>query len=270
MRYILDNDLHIHSKLSLCSDDKEQTTERILRYATENNLETICITDHYWSEAIPTVPGTWYGDCYYKQQNYKHISRSLPLPQNDSVRFLFGCETELDKFMKLGIVEEEFKKFDLVIIPTTHMHMNGYTVSPNDVFGVKNRARAWVNRLDALLKNDLPFYKIGIAHLTCSLIAPAREDYLEVLKLIPEDEMRRLFEKISRLGAGIELNLSDMEFDESEKDVVLRPYIIAKKCGCKFYFGSDAHHPGEFGKAKAVFERVIDLLELEEKDKFII
>ena len=82
--------------------------------------------------------------------------------------------------------------------------------------------------------------------------------------------MKRLFEKAAGLGVGIELNSSDMDFTEEEADVVLRPYRIAKKCGCKFYCGSDAHHPNTLDRAKALFERAIDLLELTEEDKFII
>ena len=269
MRYVYDNDLHIHSKLSICSHDEEQTVERILRYAVDNNLKTICITDHFWSENVQMIKNTW-GSDFYAKQDYRHISKSLPLPQSDGIRFLFGCETEMDKSMNIGISQNDFDKFDFIVIPTTHMHVDSYTVSDEDISCVQNRAKAWITRLDALIKKDLPFYKIGIAHLTCSLIAPTREEYLEVLNLIPEVEMMRLFEEISQLGAGIELNLSDMMFDNSEKDVVLRPYKIAKKCGGKFYFGSDAHHPESFKKARAVFERVIDTLELEEKDKFII
>ena len=46
MKYIVDNDLHIHSQLSLCSSDPEQTNERILEYAEENGLKTICLTNH--------------------------------------------------------------------------------------------------------------------------------------------------------------------------------------------------------------------------------
>ena len=61
-----------------------------------------------------------------------------------------------------------------------------------------------------------------------------------------------------------------MGFADEEADVVLRPYRIAKDCGCKFYCGSDAHHPKNLDCAKARFERAIDMLELTEKDKFII
>ena len=53
--------------------------------------------------------------------------------------------------------------------------------------------------------------------------------------------MHSLFKKAADLGVGIELNSFDMNFAEEEAETVLRPYRIAKKCGCKFYLGSDAH-----------------------------
>ena len=64
MRYIVDNDLHIHSRLSLCSGDENQTPQAILDYAEKNGLKTICITDHFWDEAIDGAT-VWYG-----KQNY--------------------------------------------------------------------------------------------------------------------------------------------------------------------------------------------------------
>ena len=53
MRYVYDHDLHIHSRISLCSGDPEETNERILQYARDNRLSTICLTDHFWDETIP-------------------------------------------------------------------------------------------------------------------------------------------------------------------------------------------------------------------------
>jgi len=61
-----------------------------------------------------------------------------------------------------------------------------------------------------------------------------------------------------------------MKFADEEADTVLRIFKIAKQCGCKFYLGSDAHHPNWFNDVKAIFERAIDLLELTEDDKFHI
>lgn len=264
MKYIVDNDLHIHSKLSRCSGDSKQTNERILKYAEENGLKTICLTDHFWDE---TVDGAW---DWYKTQNYAHISAAKPLPCSSHVKFLFGCETELSHLLTLGISKKRTDDFDFIIIPTTHFHAKGYTISDDEAKDVKSRADTWIKRLSAVLNMDLPFYKIGIAHLTCGLIAPTREEYMEVLSLLSTNEMKHLFEKAAKIGVGIELNADDMNFSDEEANIVLRPYKIAKECGCKFYLGSDAHHPNELERAKVIFERAVDMLALEETDKFIV
>ncbi len=264
MKYQVDHDLHIHSGLSLCSNDPEQTNERILSYARENNFKTVCITDHFWDESVGGA-SEW-----YSSQNYAHLAKAKPLPQWDGINFLFGCETELRWDMTLGI-SENIDKFDFIVIPTTHFHAGNFTMAPEDLKDSTTRAAAWVNKLDAVLEMNLPFHKIGIAHLTCGLIAPTREEYLQVLSQIPENRMKILFEKAAQLGVGIELNAaSALTFSPDEADIVLRPYRIAKQAGCKFYCGSDAHHPEDFLHSKATFQRAVDLLELEEKDKFIL
>ena len=88
--------------------------------------------------------------------------------------------------------------------------------------------------------------------------------------LIPAEDMNRLFDKAAKLGVGIELNFSDMRYSSEEEDIVLRPYRIAKECGCKFYCGSDAHHPRTFNDSIGIFNKAVDSLELTEEDKFII
>ena len=119
----LDHDLHIHTRLSSCSRHPEQTTENILKYALKLGLGTICVTDHYWDETLPGASG------WYEPQNTAHIRQSLPLPQAQGVRFLFGCETELSRDLRVGVSRERFDEFDFVIIPTTHLHMTDFTVT---------------------------------------------------------------------------------------------------------------------------------------------
>ena len=265
MKFTYDHDLHIHSRISSCSSDPEQTNEAILAYAKKNGLSTICLTDHYWDKAVDGASD------WYKPQDFEHISAARPLPKADGIEFLFGCETDMDRNMRLGIPKERFDDFDFVIIPTTHLHMHGFTINSSDTDSNKRRAELWVKRLDALLSYDLPFKKIGIAHLACILInKKTRADYLDTLSMIPSEEMYRLFKKAARLGCGIELNLSDMYFADDEAEIVLRPFRIAKECGCKFYLGSDAHHPKNFYKFIERYERAIDMLGLTEEDKFHI
>lgn len=266
MRYIFDHDLHIHSQISICSGDPEQTAERILQYAKDNNLKQICVTDHFWDETVACEDRG-----FYTEQDFAWISKILPLPQADGIEFLFGAETDLNKDFILGVSKERLEKLDFLVIPTTHLHMVKFAVGDEELLSTpQKRAQVWIKRLDYILSLDLPFYKVGIAHLACSLMAPNHDLYIATLNAIPNDEMVRLFKKCATLGVGIELNLDDMDFKVSDEDAVLRMFRIAKEQGCKFYLGSDVHHPQKFDKAQKVFQNAIDLLGLEESDKFIL
>ena len=265
MRYRFDHDYHIHSALSSCSHDPLQTPARILEYAKEHGLNKICLTDHYWDS---TVPGA---SKWYVPQNFAHIEQAKPLPQAEGIEFLFGCETDMDRFGTVGVPSARFDDFAFMIIPTTHLHMKGFTITEEDFPSVEAKAALWVTRLELLLSMDLPFHKIGIAHLVCPLLHKAPyEDYLRLLDMITDEDMVRVFTRAASVGVGIELNSCDMRFADDEADTVLRMFRIAKRCGCKFYCGSDAHQPIGLDTAKEAFERAIDYLELTEEDKFHI
>ena len=174
---------------------------------------------------------------------------------------MFGCETELDRNLTLGISRESFDLFDFVIIPTTHLHMGGFTCRGDE--DAAERAELWEKSLRLAARTGIcRLTKIGVAHLTCPLIWSGH--YIDVLRLISDDDYSRLFRKAADRGIGIELN-SEIARDNDE---VFRPYRIAKAEGCRFYFGSDAHHPRRLAEMKPLAEAIIDRLSLEESDKF--
>ena len=261
--FIVDHDYHIHTFLSDCSSDPEQTPERILRYAKENGYRSVCITDHFWDERAGT-PSEWYAP-----QNFEHICQSLPLPEDDEVRMMFGCEADLRADLTLGITEERMEKMDMFLISTTHLHMDGFTISDEDAESIERRAELWVERLDSVLSMNLPFRKIGISHLTTDLIGSSCGSAAEILRLIPDVTKRELFTRAAKLGVGIELNYGTLPGTGEENEETFETYRIAKECGCKFYLGSDAHHPDLFDHVKPVFENAVRLLGLKESDKFI-
>lgn len=261
MKAKFDHDFHIHSKLSLCSGREEQTKENILKYAIDNNLNTICITDHFWDEE---VEGAWHD--FYTVQNFPHISQIKPLPQAEGIRFLFGCETEMDRFSTVAVSSGKYDEFDFIVIPTTHFHMRGLTVHEEDLSTTEKKVNIWLKRINDVLSMDLPFHKVGFAHLTTALIEPERENLLKFIEAIPEDELKATFKRVAEKGAGIELNRDGMNFTEEDAHIMLKPYIIAKEEGCKFYFGSDAHNPEGLKASPPLFERAIEYLGLEDTD----
>lgn len=265
MRYILDHDLHIHSFLSNCSKDPNQTPKRILDYAKENGLRHIVLTDHFWDESVEGASD------WYQSQNFAHVKESLPLPKDEAVTFHFGCETEMDKDCRLGISPKFYDKFDFIIIPTTHLHMVGFTIREQDT-ELNRLTDVYINRLDKLLSMDLPFHKVGIPHLTIKLLAQNDwEKHLALIEGIPDDTYRSIFSRVAKLGAGVELNMSQYGQYEREGgfDTFYKPFKLAKECGCKFYFASDSHHPAHFDCMKEHCEAVINRLGLEESDKFL-
>ena len=262
MKYRIDHDLHNHSYLSLCSNDPNENIDFFLDYAKKNKLHTFAITDHYWDSTVPTPSG------WYASQNFEHISDILPLPKDDGTNLIFGCETDMNRDLKVGIPKSRYDDFAFIVVPTTHLHMRNFTISSEDAESNERRAKLWIQRFDALLDFSLPFYKTGVAHLACPLINNAsREEYLNVLDLIPTDEMERLFSKAKDVGIGIELNKADMSFKDNEADRVLRMFKVAKGCGCKFYLATDGHHPKNFANSIEIFDRAVTLLNLKESDK---
>ena len=259
----IDHDLHIHTRLSFCSKDPEQTPERILRYAKENGFRQISVTDHFWDEKVEGMERTW-----YHGQDFAHVSEALPLPQAEGIRFCFGCETEIDKDLRIGISPERYDAFDFIIVPTTHLHMKGVTIREEDD-PLPRRVSLYVRRFETLLRADLPFRKVGVAHLTCPLVTgKSAWDHVDLLNGISDGVFRDLFRETAKLGVGVELNFDFFAYEGARLDAVLRPYRIALECGCKFYFGSDAHHPKKFEKSPANFRATAEALGLTENDRF--
>ena len=266
MKFSFDHDLHIHSSVSPCGGDPAQTPERILRYAADNGLKTICLTDHYWDETVPAPYGTGAG------VPTAQLKSVLPLPQREGIRFLFGAETDMGRDLTVGVGPDMAKELDFIIVPLNHLHMAGFSCRGDE--DAARRAALIVRRFDALLEADLPFHKVGLAHFTDGLIFPGGKN-TDVLNRIPDAEYRRLFRRTAQLGIGVELNMpaakADLRIMNREEDrEELRVYLLAREEGCKFYFGSDAHTVPELGWAKRNAEKIIELLDLKEEDKFII
>lgn len=261
MRFIADHDFHIHSTISPCCHDENQTPERILNCAKENNLKRVCLTNHLWDENVKSE-AEWHDG-----QRFCCVSSVLPLPQASDVKFLFGAEIDMDYNYVLGVSPERYDIFDFMVISTTHLHLTGNTVRTK-IKTPEEAAEQWISRLSAVLKKDLPWHKTGIAHLTCGHIFKGRTP--EAISLIGDEKSYELFSECAQKGVGIELNMKSIFSSEEEKNILLRPYYIAKDCGCKFYLGSDAHKNEALKGAKENFERIITLLDLQESDKFII
>ncbi|NLF21620.1 MAG: PHP domain-containing protein [Lentisphaerae bacterium] len=262
MSTFVTHDYHFHSTLSACCHDECMRPETVLAHAAEHGFEEICLTDHLWD---PDVPGA---SSWYRPQGIRHVRSALPLPRHERVRFFFGCETEYCGGGKLGLSRAHFDEFDFVVIPTTHMHMRGF-VRPEAVVTEAQMVELYVDRLEELVRLDLPWNKVGIAHLTCNLLFK-EGDVGAILRQLDEARLLRVFDRLARTGAGIELNASSLAGWQADPDTWLRPYRLAKRAGCRFYSASDAHVLENLGQIAAVIPGVVAALALTERDRYRI
>ena len=117
---------------------------------------------------------------------------------------------------------------------------------------------------------DLPWHKVGIAHMVSSLIFK-EGDRTKVFDLVDEARFRAVMRRFANLGAGIEINLSSFDTGwQDHADSYLRLYRLAKDEGCKFYLASDAHHNWELDLVPQRSPAVIEALGLTEDDQFHI
>lgn len=264
MKYIIDHDYHIHSYLSPCAGHPpEQNAQNILAYGKSMGMKDLVITDHFWDlENVVTTEKNWFRNC-----GYSYIKGILPFLQDQGCKMRLGCETDMDLSFNVGVSENLYDKLDFIIVATGHLHAPGWTVG-EERQTVAERAAYYMERNFKLLDMNMPFHKVGLAHFTCEFIAANCEgSNLDVLNHITDNEYRELFSRAAAVGMGIELNMTEQEAKTEE---ILRPYRIAKDCGCKFYLGSDAHTLNEFDGVGKRFKAIIDSLSLTEDDKFCL
>ena len=84
MRYVVDHNYHIHTHLSICSDDPEQNIDNIVLNAKRLGYKRICITDHCWENPHKCNMS------FYEKQNFKYVTSELPYKKYDDIEVLFG------------------------------------------------------------------------------------------------------------------------------------------------------------------------------------
>ncbi|MBQ7337183.1 MAG: hypothetical protein IJW40_01880 [Clostridia bacterium] len=249
MRFVPDHDLHIHTLLSPCSRDPRQTPEAILAYGITAGMKLLNLADHCWP---------------YTQD--KVLPKPEFIPQGKHCFLLHGAEIDMDMNDNLSASISDIEALDFAVIALNHLHLKNYCVPKDFPEDAETHKKRFQERIHTLLSIDLPFHKTGIAHFSDGLLCSA--DHIRCLNLFTDAELIDIFTKIRDRGMGVELNLVPSHFKGSDLDSVLRPFYIAKRLGCKFYMGGDAHHPDSFADILSKkMNPLIDLLELDESDK---
>ena len=82
--------------------------------------------------------------------------------------------------------------------------------------------------------------------------------------ILSDNELKEVYTLIANKKAGFEINMPfHLYKTDEERTKAIRPYILAKECGCKFYLGSDAHHPDALDGAYDNFSKIVKLKQTE-------
>lgn len=254
------HDFHIHTNLSLCAE-KNATVEYYVRKAEEIGLTKIGFSNHFWDSAIEGANG------FYRPQNWEHVKQlrvELEQVKSKTVRIYFGCEAEYDPVHHgVAMSEETAEKFDYILVPNSHTHM----MMPKECYKpYQKHADFMVQAYADILNSSVSRYITAMAHPFEAVCCPY--DYSILIDIISDDTFKRLFDQTAKKEIAVEINIGkfrDSKAEDIEACSQIRMFRIAKECGCKFIFGSDAHNRKRHD-LYGYTDVFADILELKEHD----
>ena len=268
----VNHDFHIHTYLSLCAPDKTGTVENYLESAKKHRLNKLGFANHFWG----SEPGDpeYYNNVkmnpnnYYLTQNYDYISQIKPdleKYKNDEVKLYFGAECEYDPFKKsIAVSKDHVESFDFLIVPNSHTHM----MMPKSCYEPYEKHIDFM--FDAfydIINCEFSKYVTAIAHPFWAVAAPYDRKILN--RMISDDRYKKAFDAAANKNIAMEINVFELS-KENPEDVSsmaeeIRLFRLAKECGCKFTFGSDAHIISEHTNYSNC-DKIAEILELTEND----
>lgn len=257
-----DHDLHCHSTLSRGTGDPRCTPGAMFRLAHKMGFKTISLADQMWDPAAPGAQGV------YLEQPPAKVLMARHFASIEGIRALVGCETDYAGGSTVGVTKKSAALFDFIVIPPNHMHLNGF-VRPDGIDTPEKMAQLFVRRLDELSRLDLPMEKVGVAHLTGSVLYPEGR-VSDVIRCIAREDVRPIFLRYAERGAAIELNADAFGELREHPDEILRLYRMAKECGCRFYCASDSHRIDGLGLIRRVLPEVAEMIGLSADDLYKI
>ena len=256
----IQHDFHIHTNLSLCAKESA-TLSGYVEIAKKLGLKKIGISNHFWDGKIDGAFD------FYKTQDFEHISKIKPEIEaldSEDVRIYFGAEAEYDpKGHDVSVSEEVAERLEYLLVPNSHTHM---TMPKEFYTPYEKHIDFMIRAYEDILNSKVNKYITAVAHPFSAVACPYDREIL--VELIGDDTFKRLFDKTAEKGIGFEINVASMHnktASEVENSAMIRMFRLAKECGLKFIFGSDAHDLERHSSYKNA-QLISDLLGLKEDD----
>jgi histidinol phosphatase-like PHP family hydrolase len=241
MKNFIKHDIHLHTYLSKCCHHEDQTPANIIKIAKELGLEMIGFADHVWTNPDLKPNGFYQGQ---HENQIIDLRRDLGSLDTD-LRILVGCEADTIAPGKFSITAEFAEKLDYVLLACNHLHIHDLIAQPES-----DKPCDIAAHLLTMFRSGVQCgWATSIVHAFMPLGFP--DSFEKVIEEISDEEFLDAFGIAAENDVAIEITLGylcgkykddpDSELSWS-LDTPGRILSMAKKAGCRFTFGSDAHN----------------------------
>ena len=258
----IQHDFHIHT---VYSSDASQlaTVENYVNVAKEAGLKKIGFAEHFWDGKIQGAFD------FYKSLTYEHflpVKEEVKRLKNDDLKLYFGCEVEYSPALcSPAITEETAEKFEFILVPHSHSH----ETMPKEYYDNPQKHTDFiVEAYNNIINSNVSKYITAMAHPFGLVRCPYPRSVL--IDMVSDDTFKRMFDKTAQKDIAIEINTSSVFKNGITRENIyesdlLRIFETAKGCGCKFIFGSDAHHTDHI-KRREYADSISEYLGLKEEN----
>ncbi|MBE7042192.1 MAG: PHP domain-containing protein [Ruminococcaceae bacterium] len=265
----IQHDFHLHTTVSFCADESATIKNYFERFR-QTDLKKIAFTDHFWDCSKAEPENEWIAQ--YDYPYLAKIKEEIKKEEKVPFKIYFGCEAEYSpKDGGLIITSETAEKFDFITAASSHTH---HFLTKETLANPQKTAEAMVEAYEDIITCDVSRYIGSMAHPFAAIGTPYDRDLL--YDMISDDCYLRLFEKTAEKGIAVEINTSCFRkmdngttvetYDADE--IAALPYAniirLAKKAGCQFVFGSDAHGIDEHEKWFPRADILAEIFEIKE------
>lgn len=227
------SDLHLHTNLSFCAPERT-TINSFLPYCEQEGIKKIGIANHLY-----TNMGI--------EHTLKIKNEIDEVKDSSPVEILLGCEMELFYDEEPMLNAQNARNFDYVMIAPSHI-FNQYSHYKNIDLSTAEKIR------DVIIDNFMRACKVelGVPTAICHPLYPiCAGNQQGILDCMSDKQLRECYTFAADHNKCIEVHACVYRNDVPLDDEGLSPtYIhmlsVAKECGCKFHFGSDAHSTESF------------------------
>lgn len=246
-------DLHLHTNLSACAP-KTTTISTYLDYCDSEGIKKIGISNHlYIREGI--------------NHTLKIKDEIRSLQNSTSVQLLTGCEMELFPEQEPMLNKENASQFDYVLVAPSHIF--------NSIHEYKNFDLSTSDKIRRLLIDNFKracLLDLGVPTAICHPLYPiCAPNQQEILDGMTDAMLAECYTLAAQHDKSIEIHACLYRDTVNLDQEGLSPsYIhmlsVAKECGCKFHFGSDAHEIQGFVNKHDLLQRAAERAGISEDD----